>query len=99
MDRNDRAICDGRTDGFARVHVDRRGRIVAATIVGEHAGELIGEVTLAMTSGLGMAKIASTIHPYPTRSEVLKRAADEYNRGRLTPFVARVLRAILRWRR
>jgi len=96
---NDRAVCEGDTEGFGRFHVDRKGRILAATIVGAHAGELIGEVTLAMTNGITMGQIAGTIHPYPTRSEVIKRAADQLNRGRLTPFVAGVLRRILKWRR
>lgn len=96
---NDRATCEGDREGFARLHVDRKGRIAAATLVGAHAGELIGELTLAMTHGITMGQIASTIHPYPTRSEVIKRAADQHNRARLTPFVARVLRTILKWRR
>jgi len=95
----DRAVCEGDGDGFARFHVDRKGRIAAATIVGAHAGDLVGEVSLAMTHGLSMGHIASTIHPYPTRSEVIKRAADQFNRTRLTPFVARLLRRVLRWRR
>ncbi len=96
----DRAILDGETDGFAVVHV-RRGtdRIIGATIVAAHAGEMIGEMTLAMTNGLGLKAIAATIHCYPTQVEVLKRIADSYNRTRLTPRVAGLMRKWLSWRR
>jgi pyruvate/2-oxoglutarate dehydrogenase complex dihydrolipoamide dehydrogenase (E3) component len=96
----DRAVLDGETDGFARVHL-RKGsdRILGATIVACHAGEMINEFTLAMTSGLGLAAIAKTIHPYPTQAEVIKRLADAYNRTRLTPFVKKLLSGWLKWQR
>lgn len=95
----DRARCDGRTEGFARFHVDAKGRLVAATLVGPGAGELLGELTLAMAEGIPLTRLASVIHPYPTRASVIGRAADQLNRERLTPWVARLLRAIIRWRR
>jgi pyruvate/2-oxoglutarate dehydrogenase complex dihydrolipoamide dehydrogenase (E3) component/uncharacterized membrane protein YdjX (TVP38/TMEM64 family) len=84
----DRARLDGAEEGFLRVHV-RKGRdtIVGATLVAEHAGETIAELVLAMTAGVGLGTIASTIHPYPTQAEVVKRAADAWNRTRLTPGV------------
>jgi len=96
----DRAVLDGETDGFARVHL-RKGtdRILGATIVARHAGEMINEFTLAMTSGLGLGAIAKTIHPYPTQAEVIKRLADAYNRTRLTPFVKKLLSGWLKWQR
>ena len=53
---------------------------------------MIGELTLAMTSGLGLGKIADTIHPYPTQSEAIKKIGDAYNRTRLTPFVQWLMR-------
>ncbi|MFN0055770.1 MAG: mercuric reductase [Planctomycetales bacterium] len=88
----DRAILDGQTEGFVKVHV-RRGsdRIVGATIVAAHAGEMISEITLAMTAGLGLKTLARTIHPYPTQADAIKRTADAYNRTRLTGFVKGVL--------
>ena len=92
----DRAITDGDTHGFARVHVDHRGRIVAATAVGAGAGESIAEVTLAMTQGLTLGQIGATIHAYPTRSEAWKRLADMHNRTRLTPTVAAWIRRWIR---
>ena len=89
----DRARLDGRSEGFARVHVRAgKGTILGATIVAEHAGDLISEVTLAMTSGLGLGAIGATIHPYPTHAEVLRKAADAYNRTRLTPAVKSLFR-------
>ena len=91
----DRARLDGQTDGFARVHV-RAGRdtILGATIVSEHAGDLISEITLAMTNGLGLGAIGKTIHPYPTQGEVLRKVADAWRRTKLTPFVKALFR---RW--
>ena len=96
----DRAVLDGETEGFARVHL-RKGtdKILGATIVARHAGEMIGEFSLAITNGLGISAIGKTIHPYPTQAEVIKRLADAYNRTRLTPFVKSLLSGWLKWRR
>jgi pyruvate/2-oxoglutarate dehydrogenase complex dihydrolipoamide dehydrogenase (E3) component len=96
----DRAVLDGETEGFVKVHV-RTGsdRIVGATIVARHAGDMIGEITLAMTAGIGLGKLASTIHPYPTQAEAIKKVADAYNRTRLTPLVKRLFERWLKlWR-
>ena len=96
----DRAVLDGETAGFARVHL-RRGSdtILGATIVARHAGEMLSELSLAMTGKLGMAAIGRTIHPYPTQAEAVKKLADAYNRTRLTPFLKKVLETWLRWQR
>jgi pyruvate/2-oxoglutarate dehydrogenase complex dihydrolipoamide dehydrogenase (E3) component len=96
----DRAILDGHTDGLVRVHV-RKGtdKIVGATVVAGNAGDMISEISLAMTSGLGLGKIANTIHPYPTQSEAIRQVADAYNRGRLTPLVKTLFRYWLSWQR
>ena len=96
----DRAVLDGETVGFARVHLQKGSdKILGATIVARHAGEMINEFSLAISSGLGLGTIASTIHPYPTQAEVVKKLADLYNRGRLTPFVRRLLAGWLNWQR
>ena len=81
---NDRAILDGEDSGFVKVHV-RKGtdKIVGATIVARNAGDLISEITLAMTHGLGLKKIGSTIHPYPTQAEAIRKLGDQFNRTRL----------------
>ena len=90
----DRAVLDGEDDGFLRVHLKKGSdRIVGATLVATHAGDMISELTLAMTAGIGLGAIAGTIHPYPTQAEVMKKAADAYNRTRLTPTV----KALFRW--
>ncbi len=96
----DRAVLDGETEGFARVHL-RKGtdKILGATIVARHAGEMINEFSLAITSGLGISAIGKTIHPYPTQVEVIKRLADAYNRTRLTPFVKKILAGWMKWQR
>jgi pyruvate/2-oxoglutarate dehydrogenase complex dihydrolipoamide dehydrogenase (E3) component len=88
----DRARIDGEEDGFLRVHVARGSdRILGATLVAEHAGDLISEITLAMTAGIGLSKIGATIHPYPTRAEVMRKAADAWRRRKLTPAARSVL--------
>jgi len=96
----DRAVLDGAADGFVKVHV-RKGtdRIVGATIVADHAGEMISEVTLAMVAGRGLRTLGQTIHPYPTQAEALRKVADAYNRTRLTPFVKGLFRGWFRWTR
>jgi len=87
----DRAVLDGETDGFLHIHL-RPGtdRIVGATLVAEHAGDMISEITLAMAGGIGLGRIASVIHPYPTQAEIVRKAGDAYNRTRLTPTVKRL---------
>jgi len=96
----DRAILDGEEDGFARVHYDRRtGKILGGTIVARHAGEMIGELTLAITNGLKMGALADAIHPYPTRAEALRKIGDAYNRARLTPTLRKTFRKWFAWRR
>jgi len=96
----DRAILDGEDEGLAKVHYDRKtGKILGGTIVARHAGEMISELTLAITHGLKMSALAETIHPYPTHAEVLKRIGDLYNRTRLTPLLQNIFRKWFEWRR
>ena len=87
----DRAVLDGETEGFVKVHV-RAGtdRILGATIVARHAGEMMPELTLAIATGIGLGRIASVIHPYPTQAEAIRKLGDAYNRTRLTPRVKRL---------
>ena len=96
----DRAQLDGETEGFARVHLKKGSdKILGATLVARHAGEMINELSLAITAGLGLSAIGKTIHPYPTQAESIKRLADAYNRSRLTPFVKKLFTAWLKWQR
>jgi pyruvate/2-oxoglutarate dehydrogenase complex dihydrolipoamide dehydrogenase (E3) component len=96
----DRAAIDGETDGFVKIHV-RAGtdKIVGATIVARHAGEMLPELTLAMQAGIGLGRIADVIHAYPTQAEAIRKLGDAYNRTRLTPLVKRVFAGWLAWRR
>ena len=88
----DRAILDGQEDGFIKVITEKGSdQILGATIAASHAGEMIGEVTLAMTAKVGLGTIASTIHPYPTQAECIKRAAGLYRRTKLTPMVKNIM--------
>lgn len=91
----DRAILEGQDDGFVKIHT-RRGtdQIVGATIVAENAGDMISEVTVAMTNRIGLSRIASTIHPYPTQAEAIRKLGDQINRKRLTPLAKKVLNAL-----
>jgi len=91
----DRAVLDGETDGFVKVHVYRgTDRIAGATIVASHAGEMISELTLAISAGIGLGTIGEMIHPYPTQADAIRRVANAYTRTRLTPFAAKLFR---RW--
>ena len=100
LDGVDRAIIDGETAGFATVWVEERGdRIVGATVVAKHAGELISEISVAMTGGVGLGTLAQVIHPYPTQAEVWKKIGDAYQRTRLTPRVMRLMRRWFAWTR
>jgi pyruvate/2-oxoglutarate dehydrogenase complex dihydrolipoamide dehydrogenase (E3) component len=100
LERVNRAVCDGEEEGFVKIHV-RRGsdRILGATIVASHAGEMISEVTLAMVGKLGLGAIAQVIHPYPTQAEGIKAAANAYLRTRLTPRVRTIFERWMAWTR
>ena len=87
----DRAVLDGDTEGFFRVHLARGSdRILGATLVSDHAGETISEVTAAMVNRVGLAGLGRTIHPYPTHAEAIRKAADAYRRAKLTPSARRL---------
>lgn len=96
----DRAVLEGEAGGFVQVHV-RQGtdRIVGATIVAAHAGDMISQLSLAMTHGLGLKQIGSAIHPYPTQTEAIRKIGDQYSRTRLTPFVRSLFLKWLQWTR
>ncbi len=100
MAENDRAQAEGDTEGFVKVVVKKgTDKILGATIVAAHAGEMINEISVAMAAGMGLGKIGGVIHPYPTQSEAIKRCAGLYNQTRLTPTVAKLMNAWLKFRR
>ena len=93
-------IADGEEEGFVKVHAEKgTDKILGATIVASHAGDMISEITLAMVGKLGLKTISEVIHPYPTQAEAVKQVADAYNRTRLTPFVKRLFAYWLKWQR
>ncbi len=93
----DRGRTERATAGFARVHVDPRGRIVAGTVVGEGAGETLHLLVLAMSRGIRVGSLASVMFAYPTRAEVVRKLGDAYNRQRLTPRTASWIRRWIGW--
>ena len=76
-----------------------RDRILGATVVARHAGEMINEITLAMVAGAGLRTIARVIHSYPTQAEAIRKAADAYLRSRLTPTLKKLTSRWLTWTR
>ena len=82
----DRAIADGEEEGFVKIlHQKGTDKILGATIVARHAGEMISEITTAIVGKVGLSKLSTVIHPYPTQAEGIKKAADAYRRTLLTP--------------
>jgi pyruvate/2-oxoglutarate dehydrogenase complex dihydrolipoamide dehydrogenase (E3) component len=96
----DRAIADGEAHGFVKV-LTRPGkdRILGATIVGYHAGELIGEFVTAMKHGIGLNKILGTIHIYPTLGESNKFLAGEWRKARKPEGLLALVERYHRWQR
>jgi pyruvate/2-oxoglutarate dehydrogenase complex dihydrolipoamide dehydrogenase (E3) component len=93
---NDRAQTERETHGHIKVIVTRGGRILGATIVGAQAGELIATWVLAITQGLNIKEMTGIVLPYPTLSEIGKRAAIDY----FTPSLTRpIVRRIIAWMR
>ena len=72
---------------------------VGATVVARHAGDLISEIHVAMAAGMGLGRLWSVIHPYPTQAEAIPQIGAQYNRSRLTPTVARLLATLIKLRR
>ncbi|MBI2783547.1 MAG: FAD-dependent oxidoreductase [Gammaproteobacteria bacterium] len=96
----DRAIAEGATEGFVKVlTVPGRDRILGATIVGAHAGELIAEFVLAMRQRIGLNKILGTIHIYPTLAEAGKYAAGRWKQAHQPAALLRWVARFHRWRR
>jgi pyruvate/2-oxoglutarate dehydrogenase complex dihydrolipoamide dehydrogenase (E3) component len=96
----DRAIIDGEETGLVKIHTYKgTDRIAGATIVASHAGEMVGEIALAMVHEIGLGRIAEVIRPYPTQSEAIRKAAELCNRARPAPLVRRLLDRVLEWTR
>lgn len=85
----DRSLLEGHTEGFVKLHTVK-GKIVGATVVGEHAGDLLSEISVAMQAGMSLGSLANVIHPYPTAAEAIRQCGDAYNRQKLTPTIAKL---------
>lgn len=100
FDDVDRAVCDGETEGFAKVLTAKgTGRMIGAAIVHPHAGDLLAELTLAKKHGLTLDKLSATIHTYPTLSEVNRAIGDAFMRTKLTPKTKHRLTRLYTWLR
>jgi pyruvate/2-oxoglutarate dehydrogenase complex dihydrolipoamide dehydrogenase (E3) component len=95
---NDRAQAERETHGHIKVVTDKRGRILGTTIVGPQAGELISLWTLAIAQNLNIRSMASLVAPYPTLSEISKRAAISYfGPSLMSPLLRRIIVWLRRW--
>jgi pyruvate/2-oxoglutarate dehydrogenase complex dihydrolipoamide dehydrogenase (E3) component len=100
LDEVDRAILDGEDEGFARIHIQKgTDKILGATIVAAHAGDMIGEFSVLMKAGLGAKTIAGTIHPYPTQAEVNKKVVNLWRKAHFTPRTKSILAKLFAWMR
>ena len=100
LDEVDRAILDGEDEGFARIHIQKgTDKIVGATIVAAHAGDMISEFSVAMKAGAGAKTIAGTIHPYPTQAEVNKKVVNLWRKAHFTPGTKNLLMKLFVWMR
>ena len=90
-----RAIADGEEVGFVKIHVkEGTDRILGATVVARHAGEVLNEITLAIVARIGLRRLAGVIHAYPTQAEAIKKAADACVVSLTRP----TIRPLSRWR-
>jgi pyruvate/2-oxoglutarate dehydrogenase complex dihydrolipoamide dehydrogenase (E3) component/uncharacterized membrane protein YdjX (TVP38/TMEM64 family) len=100
IDDLDRAIADGAAHGMVKVlTAPGKDRILGATIVGEHAGDLIAEYVAAMRHGFGMNKILGTIHIYPTLAEANKYAAGVWKKAHAPQRLLRLVERFHAWMR
>lgn len=100
LDEVDRAILDGDEEGFARVHIKKgTDKILGATIVASHAGNMISEFSVAMKTGGGAKLIAGTIHPYPTQAEVNKKVINLWRKAHFTQRTKDILIKLFAWMR
>jgi len=100
LEELDRAIAEGEDDGWIKVITPRgKDKILGATIVGPHAGDLLAEFILAMKQGIGLNKILGTIHPYPTLAEGNKAAAGEWKKAHVPERLLGWVQKFHSWRR
>ncbi len=95
---NDRARAEHRCEGMVMAVITKKGRILGASILAPHAGEMIGAWAIAMATGASIKTMASHIAPYPTYGEASKRAAGSFYTSKLfSPRVQRIVRFLFKW--
>jgi pyruvate/2-oxoglutarate dehydrogenase complex dihydrolipoamide dehydrogenase (E3) component len=100
LDEVDRAILDGEEDGFARVHIQKgTDKVLGATIVAAHAGDMISEFSVLMKAGAGAKTVAGTIHPYPTQAEVNKKVINLWRKAHFSQGTRNFLVKLFAWMR
>lgn len=100
LDEVDRAILDGEDAGFARIHIQKgTDKIVGATIVASHAGDMISEFSVLMKAGAGAKTLAATIHPYPTQAEVNKKVVNLWRKAHFSQRTKDILVKLFAWMR
>lgn len=100
LDDVDRAILDGEEEGFARVHIQKgTDKILGATIVAAHAGDMLNEFSVVMKAGAGAKTIAGTIHPYPTQAEVNKKVINLWRKAHFSQRTKKLLSELFEWMR
>ena len=100
LDDLDRAIADSETHGFVKVLTPPgKDRILGVVIVGAHAGDLLAEFVLAMKHGLGLGKILSTVHSYPTMAEANIYAASNWRKAHVNTRLLKLVERFHAWRR
>ncbi len=95
MDENDRAVTEKDTTGFAKFILDKKGRLLGATIVGEKGGEIISAVSLAISKKLKLSDFSGVIFSYPTQAEIIKQAATKNLKESIRPWQKKLLKKIL----
>jgi pyruvate/2-oxoglutarate dehydrogenase complex dihydrolipoamide dehydrogenase (E3) component len=96
FDDVDRAIVDGETAGMVKLIATPRGQLLGGHVLGFGASNLIAQIALALRHNISLAKVAQTIHAYPTYSEAIRQAAEQQTRARLTGLSQRVVRWLAR---
>jgi pyruvate/2-oxoglutarate dehydrogenase complex dihydrolipoamide dehydrogenase (E3) component len=89
----DRVIADGGPSGLVKIVTDVRGRVVGGHILGPQAGDLIGELTIAVQLGLTVGQLGHVIHPYPTTAEAIRQASEQRRKAGFTGWK----RSLVRW--
>lgn len=94
----DRAVIEGEGHGMIKLVCDKKKRLLGAHLLGPHAGELLHEYVLAMKANLPITTISQTIHVYPTTSQAVKRACDQYYREKFfTGWFPRIAKRLIKW--